>query len=180
MGVRVSEKHGVNPTIPLCYFCGKEKGEIALLGKLRGDVEAPRNTVLDMEPCDLCKERRKTHVQLIVLASDQFDEIEDARRRHEEYQSRLRPNKRYPFVPQVDRLGHCFWIDRDKIPQMVQPEELANSILSHGWTFAPVEVTEKLGLEEVRRKAIEEHPDSDEIVCRDVVLDCPEEEDADA
>ncbi len=49
-GIKVSPKHGVNPTIPICFWCGEEKGEIALLGKLPGDAEAPRNMVLDYEP----------------------------------------------------------------------------------------------------------------------------------
>lgn len=40
-GIRVSEKHGVNPSITICPICGKETS-IALLGKLKGDKEAPR------------------------------------------------------------------------------------------------------------------------------------------
>lgn len=39
--IRVSEKHGVNPSITICPICGKETG-IVLLGKLKGDEEAPR------------------------------------------------------------------------------------------------------------------------------------------
>ena len=37
--IKISQKHGVNPTIPICFWCGKEKNEIALLGKLPGDAE---------------------------------------------------------------------------------------------------------------------------------------------
>lgn len=37
----LSEKHGVNSSITVCPICGKEIG-IALLGKLKGDEEAPR------------------------------------------------------------------------------------------------------------------------------------------
>ena len=50
-GIRVSEKHGVNPSITICPICGKETG-IALLGKLKGDKEAPRRMLSD--PCDDC------------------------------------------------------------------------------------------------------------------------------
>lgn len=53
--IRLSPKHGLNPTIPICFFCGEKKNEIALLGHLKGDAEAPRNAILDMEPCDKCK-----------------------------------------------------------------------------------------------------------------------------
>lgn len=50
-GIRVSEKHGVNPSITICPICGKETG-IALLGKLKGDKEAPMRMLSD--PCDDC------------------------------------------------------------------------------------------------------------------------------
>lgn len=69
-GIEISPKHGLNPTIPVCFWCGKEKNEIALLGRIRektknryganmtkrdSDIEAPRRMVIDYEPCDECK-----------------------------------------------------------------------------------------------------------------------------
>lgn len=53
--IRISPKHGLNPTIPVCFFCGKPKNELVLMGKLKGDAEAPKNVCLDYEPCDTCK-----------------------------------------------------------------------------------------------------------------------------
>ena len=53
-GIRISEKHGVNPSLIKCFFCGEDKG-IALLGKLKGDAQAPMSGVFDYEPCDKCK-----------------------------------------------------------------------------------------------------------------------------
>lgn len=66
----ISKKHGVNPTIPICFWCRKEKNEIALLGKLPGDTEAPRSTWLvgDYEPCDACKKLREQGIELIEAA----------------------------------------------------------------------------------------------------------------
>ena len=60
--IKLSPKHGVNPTIPICAWCGEQKNEIALLGQIgdrrKGeDLEAPRNVVLDYEPCEHCKEQ---------------------------------------------------------------------------------------------------------------------------
>ena len=54
--IKLSPKHGVNPTIPICFWCGKEKNEVALLGLIGGkkDIEAPKNMILDFEPCDEC------------------------------------------------------------------------------------------------------------------------------
>ena len=61
----LSKKHGVNPTILLCFWCGKTKNEIALLGKLKGDVEAPRNMILNYEPCEDCSNNMSKGITLI-------------------------------------------------------------------------------------------------------------------
>lgn len=58
--ITLSPKYGVNPTIPVCFWCGKEKNEIALMGRMgddrkHEDFEAPRHMVLDFEPCEECK-----------------------------------------------------------------------------------------------------------------------------
>lgn len=63
--IRLSKRHGVNPTICTCFFCSKEKNEIALLGHLKGDAEAPMHAVLDYEPCDECKANMDLGVTLI-------------------------------------------------------------------------------------------------------------------
>ena len=58
--IRLSPKYGVNPTIPVCFWCGEEKNEIALMGHIgdgrkHEDFEAPRYAVIDYEPCDKCR-----------------------------------------------------------------------------------------------------------------------------
>ena len=72
-GIRISEKHGVNPAIPKCFFCGEDKNMIILAGRLKGDVEAPRNAVWDKEPCDKCKEWMAMGVMFVSVkdGSDQ-------------------------------------------------------------------------------------------------------------
>lgn len=57
--IKLSPKYGVNPTIPICFWCGEDKNEIALLGRIgdgrKGeDIEAPMHMVLDYNPCDKC------------------------------------------------------------------------------------------------------------------------------
>lgn len=81
-GIEVSPKHGLNPTIPVCFWCGKNKNEIALLGRIRekttnrygsetvvrnSDIKAPRRTVIDYEPCDECKKMWESGVTLIEV-----------------------------------------------------------------------------------------------------------------
>lgn len=61
MEIQLSPKFGLNPTIPVCFWCGSDKNEIAVLGRIgneiRGeDFEAPKHMVLDYEPCDNCRE----------------------------------------------------------------------------------------------------------------------------
>lgn len=53
MSIKLSPKHGVNPSMVKCVVCGKEVG-ILLNGKLKGDVEAPRY-VITGELCNECK-----------------------------------------------------------------------------------------------------------------------------
>ena len=55
MGIRLSEKHGVNPSVEKCFWCGESIG-VVLFGKLKGDAEAPREVVTGYDPCDKCKE----------------------------------------------------------------------------------------------------------------------------
>lgn len=61
-----SDKHGVNPTIVMCLYCQKPRdGEVAFLGKLPGDVEAERHSVIDFEPCTKCKAKIGDGIALI-------------------------------------------------------------------------------------------------------------------
>lgn len=52
--IRLSEKHGVNPSLIVCTLCGEETGELALLGKLKDDAEAPKH-ICTGTICDKCK-----------------------------------------------------------------------------------------------------------------------------
>lgn len=67
-GIRVSEKHGVNPSITICPICGKET-DIALLGKLKGDKEAPMRMLSD--PCDDCVSKLGNDKIYILAIDDQ-------------------------------------------------------------------------------------------------------------
>ena len=63
----------MNPTIPRCFWCGKLKNEIALLGKYDGrgkDLEAPMGIFLDYGPCDKCKENQKLGVTLMEVTDE--------------------------------------------------------------------------------------------------------------
>lgn len=64
-GITLSPKYGVNPTIPVCFWCGKERNEVALMGRIgdgrkREDFEAPKYMVIDYEPCEECQKNMAT------------------------------------------------------------------------------------------------------------------------
>lgn len=63
--ITLSPQHGVNPSIPICFWCGKEKNEIALMGLLKGDIQAPKNALLDFVPCDTCKANMDQGIRLM-------------------------------------------------------------------------------------------------------------------
>lgn len=74
--LKLSEKHGLQPVIPVCYYCGQEKQEIALLGaegnklaKKMGheDGQLPMTAVLDYFPCDTC---RKNGIAITEVESE--------------------------------------------------------------------------------------------------------------
>ena len=70
MSIRLSEKHGVNPTMCQCFFCGEVK-HIALMGKLKNDAEAPMSCVMDYEPCEECQKKMSQGVALIEVSETQ-------------------------------------------------------------------------------------------------------------
>lgn len=53
--IRLSPKHGVNPSIPTCFWCGETKNEVILFGRLPNDQEAGMHCgVVDYVPCEKC------------------------------------------------------------------------------------------------------------------------------
>lgn len=69
MSVRLHREHGLNPTIPICIFCGEDRNELVLLSAAYKD-EAPRHMVMDLKPCDKCEEMLKTHIAFIEVDGD--------------------------------------------------------------------------------------------------------------
>jgi len=78
--IKLSPKYGVNPTIPICFWCGEDRNEIALMGHIgdgRGneDFEAPMHSFIDYEPCDKCREIMGQGVTVIAVTS--FPNVEN-------------------------------------------------------------------------------------------------------
>jgi hypothetical protein len=125
VSIVLSEKHGVNPAIAKCFLCGEDKNEILLLGKLKGDVEAPKNVVFDYEPCDKCKDYMKQGIILISV---------DEEKSKNDHQN--------PY-----RTGGWVVVSDDYIKRVVDPP-LRDTLLKKRVGFVPDEAWEMLGLKQ--------------------------------
>jgi hypothetical protein len=65
-GIKISPKHGLNPSLQQCFFCLESKG-VLLLGKLKGDQEAPYRICTDREPCDECRKLMEAGVMCVSV-----------------------------------------------------------------------------------------------------------------
>lgn len=97
MNIRVSPKYGLNPTLPICFWCGKERGDIALLGHIgdgrkHEDFEAPYHAVIDFEPCNECQGHMSMGFTLMEATSkpNQYSSVP--------YQNGVYPTGRYAVV----------------------------------------------------------------------------------
>ena len=152
--IKVSPKYGLNPTIPVCFWCGKEKNEIALLGRISSkkivntawggqstkvvdsDMEAPRNMILDYEPCDECKENMSKGVTLMACSTHPFvegmppvqtDPATGAQVYPHPYYAVVRPEMvKRVFVPEaaenIIKAGKAF-INKDDLMKLVPPQD---------------------------------------------------------
>lgn len=66
-GITLSKKHGLNPSITHCECCGKTIG-VAVLGKLKGDVEAPKDIFMGL--CDDCQKVIDQQGLMIIEVKD--------------------------------------------------------------------------------------------------------------
>lgn len=75
--ITISPKHGLNPTLGVCFFCGEDTGELALCGRVRdgkdNDKEMPMRTVLSYQPCDKCVQKFSSGVLLIAVQPRPID-----------------------------------------------------------------------------------------------------------
>jgi hypothetical protein len=144
-GIYLDPKHGVNAGMMNCFFCNEPKGLI-LHGQIKPssqralreagihvspDGEAPRNLVIDMEPCDKCKGYMEMGVLLISVREPKTKEEETN-----------------PY-----RTGGWVVVRDEAIERIVQQEELRNDILKKRMAFIPDDAWDAIGLP---RGAVEE------------------------
>jgi hypothetical protein len=75
--IRLSPRHGVNPSVGVCFLCGEDDGTVVLPGMMKGDKEAPRRAVWTREPCPKCKDWQKQGVILISVSDAKTTDKDD-------------------------------------------------------------------------------------------------------
>jgi hypothetical protein len=67
--IKLHHEHGLNPTLCMCFWCGQDRGDIALLGaSIKG--QAPTRAVIDYQPCDRCEQVHAKGVVFVELVDD--------------------------------------------------------------------------------------------------------------
>lgn len=68
--IKLHKEYGLNPTLCTCFYCGKETGEIAMLGaNYKG--KAPMHMCTSIEPCKECREKYKDYVLLVEVEDEE-------------------------------------------------------------------------------------------------------------
>lgn len=120
-GILLSPKHGVNPSLAICWICGEDNGEIILPGRLKGDAEAPRRAVWNREPCKQCKEWKAMGIILISVRDGESGD-------------------------NPHRSGAIAVVKDEAVRRFVHSQELLNAILRHRMAFIPDTAWGELGL----------------------------------
>ena len=147
-GIRISPKHGVNPSMSRCYFCGGEKNELILTGMLPGDAEAPREAVWNTEPCDQCKEYMKQGVIIISVRDGEDERMAREQQEFEHNHPPTRANRQrgIHYIPNPHRTAGWWVVKDEALQRFVQPPELLEQILRARFVFMPDQVCDMIGL----------------------------------
>lgn len=134
MSIKLSPKHGLNPTIATCFFCGKDKNELILAGKInRNDDEMPMRTIINYEPCDECKAKMDKGITLIEATTTPSSP------------------KQMPMQNGIYPTGRWCIVTESFIKSNINSEEMVNTTLKMRKAFIEPEIMEML------TKASEKH-----------------------
>jgi hypothetical protein len=146
--MRLSNKHGVNPSVCRCWYCGEESGALILAGMIKGDEKMPMSGVFDMEPCDKCKGYMERGIILLGVKDDaELDKMEAARKDWlQKYGHLSNEKKPYPghFVPNPHRSGGWWLVSEDYIRRVF--DRGADRVCEHRFAFIAQEAADTLGL----------------------------------
>ena len=138
--IKISNKYGVNPAVPLCYYCNEPKNEVILAGRLPKDIEAPHNMVWDARPCDQCQKYMQMGIILISVRDGEEEEMareqavwENTTAWPGQWKGRPKPS----YVPNPYRTGGWIVVKDDAVRRMPLKPEMIEQIIKARMCFLP-------------------------------------------
>jgi hypothetical protein len=160
MGIILSPKHGVNPSIARCFFCLESSDTLFLCGRLPGDAEAPRDVVWNLEPCGKCEQLMQQGVIVIGVRDGEFANVEREQAKWQQQVDALSSSERrraQPFVPNPFRTG-LWCVVTDEAIKRLMTAAGAERIIRCRWTFIEDHTAEQLGLKQQAQEMMREQP----------------------
>ncbi len=124
--IRLSKKFGVNPSLNLCWWCGKDKNEIILAGVF-GGKEAPHKAIWNYDPCDACKEAMEKGIVVVEACDREIEGVAVAE-----------------LQQGVWATGSWSVITEDAVRRIFKPGSLLEQVLEKRKTFMDQETYQQL------------------------------------
>jgi hypothetical protein len=148
MSLRLSEQHGVNPSVEQCFTCMKDVG-VVLFGKINAgrharpadrDPQAPLRVCFgpNSEPCAECKKHMGMGIILISVDEPKSTDMKN------------------PW-----RTGGWAVVSEAFIKRVLNPPELVEAVLKRRMAFMPDEVWDMLGLPRGEENQVQEEAKGD-------------------
>lgn len=122
--IKPHREHGLNPTIPVCFWCRKGKNQIALLGSAYKG-KAPKNLLMDYDPCDKCEADMAQGITFIEAEPRQPNE------------------KRTPMQDSSYPTGR-WWVVKEEAVRKMMEEPMLSQILNHRKCFIDPETAKRV------------------------------------
>ena len=76
--IKLSPKHGVNPSVGVCFWCGKDDGTVVLPGRIgmvrdNEDIQAPHRAVWSYDPCEKCRKGMEQGITFIEASHEPIE-----------------------------------------------------------------------------------------------------------
>ena len=139
--LRLSETHGVNPSVGVCFWCG-EDDTVILFGRLPGDREAPRRVCLSYDPCKKCEEKMALGIR--VMECDE--------RATQDGQQPINPGQFLEVYP----AGRWWVITEEAVRRFITDVDTCDQVIAKRGVMLPVELCKRLGFYDVEPTQKEE------------------------
>ena len=148
--IPLSPKHGVNPGMGLCFYCG-EPVEVILYGRQPQDAEAPRYNIVSLEPCAKCAELMKQGIFFLECRNGTQALLQQEQQEYEAkayvWEQQHHGKKARPFIPNpAHRTGRSWVLTEDSNLIQHIKEPFKSQLLRYRWAFIGESDARQFGL----------------------------------